>query len=143
MKKLVANIFHINPSMLVGKTSPVLSIKCTTRSGKQNFVSCINNILRDSYPNESIGLGGVFCVTKGKLKIHVMPRFSEVRKTDKAILVVFIYVYSYYMYLQFFFKYLYINRFHWNPVRMLKTGWSFTKWTLHLLAFLFSFPRIP
>ena len=62
----------------IGKTSQVLSIKCRARSGDMNFVSCINSIIRNAYPNECIGLGGVFCVAKGKLKIHVMPKFSEV-----------------------------------------------------------------
>ena len=65
---------------IIGKTSQVLSIKCRTRSGDKNFVSCINSILRDAYPNDCIGLGGVFCAAKGKLKIHVMPKFSEVIK---------------------------------------------------------------
>ena len=64
----------------IGKKSQVLSIKCKSRSGDKNFVSCINSILREAYPNECIGLGGVFCVAKGKLKIHVMPKFSEVIK---------------------------------------------------------------
>ena len=63
---------------IAGKPSQVLEIKCKTRSTKQNFVSCISDILRKEYPNECIGLGGVFCAAKGKLKIHVMPKFSEV-----------------------------------------------------------------
>lgn len=33
--------------------------------------------LENQFPNESIGLGGVFCVKKGKVKIHVMPEFSR------------------------------------------------------------------
>ena len=64
--------------LIAGKPGQVLEIKCKTRSTKQNFVSCISDILRKEYPNECIGLGGVFCTAKGKLKIHVMPQFSEV-----------------------------------------------------------------
>jgi hypothetical protein len=78
---LLGNLF-----LSEGKTTQVLSIKCRTRSGDKNFVSCINSILRDAYPNDCIGLGGVFCAAKGKLKIHVMPKFSETPlKSDKDV----------------------------------------------------------
>ena len=79
LKNLVISVY-LRILSNIGKTSQVLSIKCRTRSGDKNFVSCINSILRDAYPNDCIGLGGVFCAAKGKLKIHVMPKFSEVIK---------------------------------------------------------------
>ena len=60
-----------------GKPSPVLSITCRTRSGDKNLVSSISNALREGFPDKCIGLGGAFCVTKGKLKVHIMPNFSE------------------------------------------------------------------
>jgi len=78
---LLGNLF-----LSEGKPSQVLEIKCRCRSGKQNFASCINSILKEAYPDKCIGLGGVFCATKGKLKIHVMPKFSEVPlQTDKDV----------------------------------------------------------
>ena len=33
--------------------------------------------LADAFPSKSVGLGGIFCVQKGQVKIHVMPEFSE------------------------------------------------------------------
>lgn len=37
----------------------------------------MRKILAEAFPTESIGLGGTFCVKKGKLKIHVMPEYSN------------------------------------------------------------------
>ena len=58
----------------------VLEIKCQTRTGKENFVTCMRNILRAEYGksngNPVVALGGTFLVNKGQVKIHVMPDFS-------------------------------------------------------------------
>ena len=54
----------------------VLEVKCKGRIGTDNFVSCMRKTLADAFPTESIGLGGVFCVKKGQVKIHVMPEYS-------------------------------------------------------------------
>ena len=85
----------------------MLEIKCKTRSTKQNFVRCISNILRKEYPNECIGLGGVFCAAKGKLKIHVMPKFSEVNLAEAFVY----YLLSFYVILSLtgFYLYLYFQ----------------------------------
>ena len=37
----------------------------------------MRKILAEAFPTESIGLGGIFCVKKGQLKIHVMPEYSN------------------------------------------------------------------
>ena len=38
------------------------------------------------FPGQPVGLGGVFSVSKGKVKTHVMPKFSKVPlKTDQDV----------------------------------------------------------
>ncbi len=33
--------------------------------------------MADAFKTEAIGFGGVFCVQKGQVKIHVMPEYSK------------------------------------------------------------------
>ena len=75
---------------ITGKQSQVLEIQCRRRIETADFIledkplaeshlgSCINNILKEAYPEMCIGLGGVFCATKGKIMTHVMPDLSKV-----------------------------------------------------------------
>ena len=53
-----------------------MEVKCVGRSGVENFVTCMRKTLADAFPSESVGLGGIFCVREGRVKIHVMPEYS-------------------------------------------------------------------
>jgi len=45
--------------------------------GDKDLVGCIRNAVKNYYGSQrSIGMGGVFLVKSGKIKIHVMPDFS-------------------------------------------------------------------
>ena len=44
--------------------------------GEKNFVTCMREILAETWPELAIGLGGVFNIGEGKAKFHVMPDFS-------------------------------------------------------------------
>jgi len=59
-----------------GTPGKVLKIHCKKRTGDKNFVTCMRQTLVDEFPDKSIGLGGVFNIVAGKVKIHVMPDFS-------------------------------------------------------------------
>lgn len=54
-----------------------MEVRCKGRSGPENFVSQMRKTLADAFPSKSVGLGGIFCVQKGQVKIHVMPEYSE------------------------------------------------------------------
>jgi len=69
---LLGNLFLSN-----GAKGPVLEVRCKGRSGPENFVSQMRKTLADAFPSKSVGLGGIFCVQKGQVKIHVMPEYSE------------------------------------------------------------------
>jgi len=58
-----------------GKQGQVLKIHCSQRTGKLNFVSCIKKALDETFPDKTIGMGGVFLIKKGKIRAHVMPDF--------------------------------------------------------------------
>lgn len=60
-----------------GIQGKVLEIKCKVRTGKENFVTCMRKTLGKEFEGKTIALGGTFLVKSGKLKIHVMPQFSE------------------------------------------------------------------
>ena len=68
---LLGNLFLSN-----GQPGKVIEVKCKKRDGEENFVSCMRKCLEAEFPDKSIGLGGVFCVQKGQVKIHVMPEYS-------------------------------------------------------------------
>lgn len=75
---LLANLF-----MSEGLPGKVLEVRAVRRTGDDNLVSCMRKTLEDGHPGH-IGLGGVFCATKGRLKIHVMPKFSETPLNSNA-----------------------------------------------------------
>lgn len=59
-----------------GEPGEVLKIDCRERIGEKNFVTCMREILAETWPELAIGLGGVFNIGEGKAKFHVMPDFS-------------------------------------------------------------------
>jgi len=59
-----------------GKPGKVLKISCSARTGPKNYVTCMREVLGDHYGEKAVGLGGVFKVLQGKIKVHVMPDFS-------------------------------------------------------------------
>ncbi|KAJ4312105.1 proteasome component pup2 [Neodidymelliopsis sp. IMI 364377] len=68
---LMANLFGS-----AGLPGPVLHIAASSRTGALNFVEAIRKALQDTYGTRTISLGGVFLISKGKAKLHVMPDFS-------------------------------------------------------------------
>jgi len=69
---LLGNVFLCH-----GKPGPVLKVHCQKRTGPANFVTCMREILGSHYGTEkTVGMGGVFKLLQGKVKIHVMPDFS-------------------------------------------------------------------
>ena len=60
-----------------GQPSKVLEVRCKVRRGSTNLITIMRNALLDGFPGLSIGLGGVFQVTKSTVKTHVMPDFSS------------------------------------------------------------------
>lgn len=69
---LMANLFGS-----AGLPGEVLHITASSRSGPLNFTEAIRKALRAEYGTRTISLGGVFLITKGKAKLHVMPDFSS------------------------------------------------------------------
>jgi len=59
-----------------GKKGKVLKISCKNRTGPKNFVTCMRETLLANYGEQAVGMGGVFKILSGKVKIHVMPDFS-------------------------------------------------------------------
>ena len=68
---LMANLFGS-----AGLSGPVLHITASSRTGSLNFTEAIRKALRDAFGTRTISLGGVFLISKGKAKLHVMPDFS-------------------------------------------------------------------
>jgi len=60
-----------------GKPCEVICIKCSTRKGEENFISCLRKSLDENFKNQSIGLAGVFEIKKGSIRAHVMPDFPK------------------------------------------------------------------
>lgn len=60
-----------------GLQGKVIKINAKTRIGEENFIQSIRNVLKEAFPNNMIGLGGVFMIKSGKARLHVMPCFSE------------------------------------------------------------------
>lgn len=79
---LMANIF-----LSEGKPGDVLKISLKGRTGKENLTTSIRNVLLKAFgPDKPVGLGGVFLIKKGKVKLHVMPDFSKVPlKSDEDV----------------------------------------------------------
>lgn len=70
-----------------GQPGKVLRIRTRMRTGETNFVTCLRETLASHYQNgPPVGLGGVFRVEAGRVKVHVMPDFSTCPLTsDKAV----------------------------------------------------------
>merc|ERR1712212_608739 len=69
---LLMNIFASE-----GKPGKVLRVKAKNRTGGENFVTCMRKAVEKKYGTDPVGLGGVFRLTSGAAKCHVMPPFSE------------------------------------------------------------------
>ena len=69
---LMANLFGSD-----GKPGEVIKIVAKTRTGKEDFVECIQNALKGSFGDQPVSIGGVFLIRKGKAYLHVMPEFSK------------------------------------------------------------------
>lgn len=54
---LMANLFASQ-----GKKGPVLKVVAESRTGKMNFTDCIRAALKESFPEQTISLGGVFLI---------------------------------------------------------------------------------
>lgn len=68
---LMANLFGMS-----GLPGSLLHIKASIRVGNLNFTEAIRKALQDAFGTRTISLGGVFHISKGKAKLHVMPDFS-------------------------------------------------------------------
>lgn len=69
---LMANLFGSD-----GETGRVLKITAEIRTGKLNFTTAIQEALKAHFGEQTISMGGVFVIKKGKANLHVMPHFSE------------------------------------------------------------------
>lgn len=69
---LMANLFGSE-----GRTDDVIKIVAKGRKGKMNFTEAIQEALKAQYGDQTVSLGGVFVIRKGKAKLHVMPDFSK------------------------------------------------------------------
>lgn len=58
----------------------VIEVKAKHRTGKEDFIQVLQSSLSSHYGTKPIGLGGVFLLTKGKAKIHIMvtPSFNNI-----------------------------------------------------------------
>jgi hypothetical protein len=68
---LMANLFGS-----AGLPGDALHITASSRTGSLNFTDVIRKALKDTYGLRTISIGGVFAISKGKAKLHVMPDFS-------------------------------------------------------------------
>ncbi|KZM28831.1 uncharacterized protein EKO05_0008527 [Ascochyta rabiei] len=68
---LMANLFGS-----LGRPGPLLHITASSRTGPLNFTEAIRGALQDAFGTRTISLGGVFLISEGKAKLHVMPDFS-------------------------------------------------------------------
>ena len=69
-----------------GRPGKVLEIKCKKRTGKENFVTCMQKTLESHFDQEkSVALGGAFLVKEGSVKIHVMSNDFCPLHTDEEL----------------------------------------------------------
>ncbi|KAI4495910.1 hypothetical protein M0802_008316 [Mischocyttarus mexicanus] len=68
---LLANLF-----VSKGETGTVLKVHAKKRTGKDDFIACMQKALGRHYKDKLVGLGGTFLINDGKVKQHVMPDFS-------------------------------------------------------------------
>ena len=69
---LMCNLFGSD-----GKSGDVIKITAKNRTGKEDFIECIQNALKEDFGDRTVSIGGVFIITKGKANLHVMPDFSK------------------------------------------------------------------
>lgn len=61
-----------------GAPGPVLEVSCRRRTGSEaSLVTCMRKALERRYGDDAVGMGGTFLVKAGKIKVHVMPDYSE------------------------------------------------------------------
>ncbi|ELU14204.1 hypothetical protein CAPTEDRAFT_151463 [Capitella teleta] len=69
-----------------GKPSKVLEVKASKRTGPQNYMLCLRDVLAKHYGTQPVGLGGTFLMRKGSAKIHIMPDYSDIPlESDAAV----------------------------------------------------------
>ena len=59
-------------------SGPVIHIDASIRTGEKDFIEAIRTCLTSSFPEQAVGLGGVFLVQNGAIRSHIMPGFPEV-----------------------------------------------------------------
>ncbi|XP_071848600.1 ester hydrolase C11orf54 homolog [Apostichopus japonicus] len=86
IKQYDLNEFYILGNLLAceGKQGPVIEVKVSKRSGKENFVTNMRETLKAHYGDKPVGLGGTFLIESGKAKLHVMPDYSQVPLNSDA-----------------------------------------------------------
>lgn len=75
---LLGNLF-----MSEGKSGKVLKVSCKKRIGDKDFITAMRLILGIHFPDQTVGLGGVFLLKNGKVKQHVMDSFSKTPITNE------------------------------------------------------------
>ncbi|KAK2575464.1 hypothetical protein KPH14_011195 [Odynerus spinipes] len=68
---LLANLF-----VSKGETGLVLKVHVKRRTGKDDFIACMQKALACHYNDKLVGIGGTFLINNGKVKQHVMSDFS-------------------------------------------------------------------
>lgn len=70
---LMANVFCCS-----GEQGEILKVSVHGRKGPLNFTECIRQALRLHFGEKHpVSMGGVFLIKRGKVRLHVMPDFSE------------------------------------------------------------------
>ncbi len=54
----------------------MFEIRAKNRTGVENFVTCMRKALAKKYGDNPVSMGGVFNITRGNAKLHVMVRNS-------------------------------------------------------------------
>ncbi|XP_077275221.1 ester hydrolase C11orf54 homolog [Temnothorax americanus] len=76
---LLANLY-----ISEGKPGKVIKVRAKKRTGKLDFISCMQKALEKQYGDKLVGLGGMFEMKNGKVKQHIMPDFSDAPLTTEA-----------------------------------------------------------
>ncbi|XP_011170595.1 ester hydrolase C11orf54 homolog [Solenopsis invicta] len=76
---LLANLY-----VCEGKPGKVIKVRAKKRTGKLDFIACMQKALEKHYENKLVGLGGMFEMKNGKVKQHIMPDFSDTPLTTEA-----------------------------------------------------------
>ena len=66
-----SNVFPF-PFSQFAKRGPVLHVRASMRTGENNFVTCMRQSLAAHFGTRPVAMGGVFVITKGEAKLHVM-----------------------------------------------------------------------